>query len=389
MKVELPSFGGNFDIEAFMDWLYKVGKFFEMANMPEANQLKFVAYRLKGEAATWWDQTQNTRRRQGKQPVRVWRRMKQLLRARFLPPDYQQILYNQFEQCHQGVGSVSTYTEELFRLTSRCDLSMSEEQLAAKYIGGLKYSIQEKVAIHNVYSVDEAHNMALKAKRLASKTPPFRRTDQGSSAEKARDYEEAEDGHTTSEEEYEEEGVEVKGDNVSCVVQRLLCAQKTPDSSRQHQIFFSRCSVNNKVCTLIVDKGSYENIVSKALVDHLKLLTETKHVPYTIGWIKKGPSMKVTELCRVPLSLGKTYNDSITYDVVDMNAYHVLLGRSWQYDVETKHGSKKNEYSFVWMNKKIILPPIPSSPKNPKDQKSKHISLCNKGEFLAESKELK
>ena len=107
---------------------------------------------------------------------------------------------------------------------------------------------------------------------------------------------------------------------MSCVVQRLLCAQKTPDSSRQRQIFFSRCSVNNKVCTLIVDKGSYENIVSKALVDHLKLLTETKHVPYTIGWIKKGPSMKVTELCRVPLSLGKTYNDSVTRDVVDMDA---------------------------------------------------------------------
>ncbi|XP_020258653.1 uncharacterized protein LOC109835064 [Asparagus officinalis] len=55
----------------------------------------------------------------------------------------------------------------------------------------------------------------------------------------------------------------------------------------------------------------------------------------------------------------------------------------------SKHGGKKNEYSFVWMNKKIIIPSIPPSPKSLKYQNSKHISLCNKGEFLAESKELK
>ncbi|XP_020262594.1 uncharacterized protein LOC109838567 [Asparagus officinalis] len=72
-----------------------------------------------------------------------------------------------------------------------------------------------------------------------------------------------------------------------------------------------------------------------------------------------------------------------------MDACHLLLGRPWQYDVDAKHGGKKNMYSFVWMNKMIILPPIPPSPKHPKDQKSKQISLYNKCEFLAESKELK
>ena len=54
---------------------------------------------------------------------------------------------------------------------------MSEEQVVAKYIKGLKYSIQEKVVIHTVYSVDEAHNMALKVERLSSKALPFRQTE--------------------------------------------------------------------------------------------------------------------------------------------------------------------------------------------------------------------
>ena len=42
-------------------------------------------------------QLQISRRRQEKQLVMTWRRMKQLLQGKFLSPNYQQIIYNQFE----------------------------------------------------------------------------------------------------------------------------------------------------------------------------------------------------------------------------------------------------------------------------------------------------
>jgi len=51
---------------------------------------------------------------------------------------------------------------------------MSEEQQAAKYINGLKYSIQERVIFHDVFSVDEAHNKAMKIKRLQNRALPFK-----------------------------------------------------------------------------------------------------------------------------------------------------------------------------------------------------------------------
>ena len=44
----------------------------------------------------------------------------------------------------------------------------------AKYISGLKYSIQERVILHDVFSVDEAHNRASKIERLQSSAPPFK-----------------------------------------------------------------------------------------------------------------------------------------------------------------------------------------------------------------------
>jgi len=74
--------------------------------------------------------------------------------------------------------------------------------------------------------------------------------------------------------------VEEDGEEATCVVQRLLCNQKNPDTTQRHQIFYSRCSVKNKVCNLITDNESCENIVSTALVDYLKLETES-HPIYT------------------------------------------------------------------------------------------------------------
>ena len=48
---------------------------------------------------------------------------------------------------------------------------MTEEKQAIKYISGLRYPIQELVIFHDVFSIDEAHNKALKIERLQSKAP--------------------------------------------------------------------------------------------------------------------------------------------------------------------------------------------------------------------------
>ena len=70
-------------------------------------------------------------------------------------------------------------------------------------------------------------------------------------------------------------------ESASCVGHRLQCNQKTSDTTQQHQIFYSRCSIKNNICNLIIDNGSHENIVSSALVDYLKLEMEPHPHPYT------------------------------------------------------------------------------------------------------------
>ena len=156
-----------------------------------------------------------------------------------------------------------------------------------------------------------------------------------------------------------------EGDAVASIVQRLLLAPKKIDDSQRHKIFRTRCTLNNKVCNVIIDNGSSKNVVSRALVKALNLKTEKRSSPYKIAWIKKGPEIRVMDVCKVPLSIGKYYKDKVTSDVVDMDASHVLLGRTWHFDVDATYKGRDNTYMFWWYDKKILL--LPKKPeKGPK-----------------------
>ena len=103
MKLDLPCFNGSLNIEEFLDWPAEVERFFDYTKIPKEKQAKLVAYKLKGVASAWWEQVQQTRNRSAKSPVRTWVKMKKLLKNRFLPPDFEQVLYQQFQSCRQGL----------------------------------------------------------------------------------------------------------------------------------------------------------------------------------------------------------------------------------------------------------------------------------------------
>lgn len=84
----------------------------------------------------------------------------------YLPTDYEQILYCVYIGCVQGNRSVSEYTEEFMRLAKRNHLMETENQKIERYNNGLKLSIQEKISLQNLWTLQKAINMALKVELL-------------------------------------------------------------------------------------------------------------------------------------------------------------------------------------------------------------------------------
>ena len=139
----------------------------------------------------------------------------------------------------------------------------------------------------------------------------------------------------------------------------LLTPRKEKDDEwLRDNIFHSTCSILGKVCQLVIDGSSCENVMSQEVVNKLGLKTEEHPHPYKLSWLKKGGEIKVTKRCMVPFSIQKKYEDVVSCDVVPMDVCHLLLGRSWQYDRDTCHNGRNNTYSLKVKGKKITLLPM-------------------------------
>ncbi|GJV67649.1 RNA-directed DNA polymerase [Tanacetum coccineum] len=348
--------------------------YFELMDIPEDSQVKYVAYKLRGATSSWWDNFQTV--------------------------DYEQTLYSLYQNCRQYSRIVSEYTEEFMRLASRIQLSESYAQQVMRFNNGLCYDIQAIISLQTSWTLDEDVWMALKADLTISKgksnskfkNKPDLNQSSNQSGEKTQPlnsnkaeknkstyastssqatkkpinqyawpvgewYEdESENKECFIRPEYvlDEEEVDLHEAYSYVVCRLMLTTPKKGEDTQRHNIFRTRCRINQDVLNVIIDGGS------------------------TVG------EVRVTKQCEVLISMGK-YKDTILFDIVDMDAYHVLLGRPWQFDPGVIHKGMENTYTFLKDGKKFTLYPF-SSEDRPKATKEKAstILLFSREAFLVE-----
>ena len=126
---------------------------------------------------------------------------------------------------------------------------------------------------------------------------------------------------------------------------------------QRENIFHTRCHINNKVCSMIIDGGSCTNVASTTLVENLNLPTLKHPRPYKLQWLNDCGEVKVNKQVLVTFSI-RRYKDKVLCDVVPMHVGHILFGRPWQFDKKVNHDGFKNRHSFVKENKTITLVPL-------------------------------
>ncbi|KAK9698054.1 hypothetical protein RND81_08G079500 [Saponaria officinalis] len=143
------------------------------------------------------------------------------------------------------------------------------------------------------------------------------------------------------------------------LVLRTLHTEAAPAETEQRErLFHSRCKVNNRICTLIVDSGSCTNVIARDVVTKLKIPTKDHPKPYRLHWLDGNNGVMVKKQALISLQLGP-YEDEILCDVIPMNACHILLGRPWQYDRKVEHDGRSNIYVVSKGKAKYRWKPLP------------------------------
>ena len=111
------------------------------------------------------------------------------------------------------------------------------------------------------------------------------------------------------------------------VARRALSGQaKEDDEVQREYIFHTRCHVQNKACSVIIDGGSCTNVASTTPVEKLEMPTSKHHRSYKLQWLNYSGEVRVNKQVLISFRVGK-YEDEVLCDVVPLQAGHLLLGR--------------------------------------------------------------
>jgi len=152
--------------------------------------------------------------------------------------------------------------------------------------------------------------------------------------------------------------------------------------AQRNSLFKTSCKDKDKVCKVIIDSGS-KNVVSIEMVEKLELERVTHPIPYRVSWLQKGHQVMVTKQCQVEFKI-RGYRDEILCDVIPMYFCHLLLGRSWKYDINFIHDGINNTYTLEKNGRTYMLLPIEDN--KVKEEANMSILLMSGKELLNEVK---
>ncbi|XP_038975300.1 uncharacterized protein LOC103717641 [Phoenix dactylifera] len=440
VRVEAPSFVGRMDPHEYLDWESDMNHYFEWYDMSEERKIRFAKMRLLGQAKYYWQNVERLILNRRQELIRTWDEMKDKLREKYLPTSYQQRLLDQWQTLTQGNKSVIDYIAKFDEFLMRCHVDEDPSVTLSRFRAGLRSDIQRELFMREVYSLEQAYQLAQDYERFPRMpitrpseprnssilgprpephqvprtnpnptpttrpplvTPPPRKEDRGkgtlNEGRKEGSSREDEEIHITDPELAEgfdepnfteETEPEVRINVLRCT----LTQPKECEDWRRTTIFHTYISNGNKVCKIIIDSGSCINAVSTDTISKLGLTPIDHPSPYKVAWLDTS-SIPVRYRCKIPIKF-QSYQEEIWCDVLPMDVGSIILGRLWLFDQDAMLFGRTNTCSFMHKGKKITLYPSPpkkpkdSNPIKPKEEKQpKGLHLINAKELERDIKE--
>ncbi|KAK9671757.1 hypothetical protein RND81_12G052700 [Saponaria officinalis] len=286
LKLDIPEFNGEGNAEKFLDWIRQTERIFDYKDYDERKKFKVAPLKLTKYASLWLalkfekqDKSKRTYNRDytrssstSSKPVATTSSSKETRKED--PKD-------------KGRNTVVEVKETRLR---RCFKCQGYGHIASECLQKRALTIQELINLVPNFVAPELESEPI-------------------NVENESDEEEVHEVEPYSDEEKE------------ALVLRTLHTEAAPAENEQRErLFHSRCKVNDRINTLIVDSGSCTNVIARDVVAKLKIPTKDHPKPYRLHWLDGNNGVMVKKQALVSLQLGP-YEVEILCDVIPMNAW--------------------------------------------------------------------
>jgi len=308
IKVDIPDLERELQPDEFVDWLQAIEPIFEYKDSPEEHKVNIVAVKLKKHALIWWGNLKRKRKCEGKSKIKTWEKMRQKQTRKYLPPPYYQEYFTQLQlsetSSYQPLSSTKNYID--YHIALDCvnhkvftivngeinnifeeekedthelleDKTMREPIYDEEYVGvDFRDVFEEKVKEDLIYDDEFVPNDIHEVFEKEDKNEPI----------------------------YDEEYVPIEYGESLKVKESLQTTTDKEESCIKHNIFNTSNTSEEKVCGIIIDSRSFENVVSNNMVEKSKLPTKEPPHPYNLPCLNKD-NEDVIEIKLAPLLLNE------------------------------------------------------------------------------------
>ncbi|WVZ80743.1 hypothetical protein U9M48_028198 [Paspalum notatum var. saurae] len=301
VKVSIPPFSGKENADDYFEWETKVEQIFDLYEYPAEKKAKLAAIEFKGYAITWWNQIRTEYHRVGHDRI-TWEVMKREMRRRFVLAYYSRDLHLKLKRLVQGI------TED-------------EESTMARFLVGLNKPIADKVDMTNYTCLTELVHFAKRAERQVATSYKYNASWRHSQQQ----------GDVMP----QFNNKELQSPNPH-LVEHIDLFQLLPNNWMRkcggHGHKQAECPNRRNIIALA--DGSYDS------------QSEEED-----EFINEFADLNL-DTCEY------SAEDEVDCDIVPMKACHLLLGRPWQFDVDSVHFGWSNKYTFIHNDKKVVLVPL-------------------------------
>ncbi|XP_010519189.1 PREDICTED: uncharacterized protein LOC104798708 isoform X2 [Tarenaya hassleriana] len=219
---------------------------FEDYKGTELRKVQYAESQLIGDAFTWWKREEIDRRRARYDPVTTWKKMKILMRRRYVPQHFLRELRYKFRNIVQGKKTVEGYFREFEQLLNYLEIDGNEEAIMTHFLDGLQDRIVRKVEQKVYNDLHDLVDAAIHIEQQMDKSP-------------------TKNGHTQAQKPISNSFVKIEDKDKAKNHDARYKEESTISSKFRDQDHLARECPNQR--KIIIEDGGTSNTIVKAVVN--------------------------------------------------------------------------------------------------------------------------